>query len=74
MLFLQDLPAEAVRGDLIETGQEEEILTKPCPAEYRELKEEEVTAQGLRFTLNCRRVHHHFPGSLCVWISDSCVG
>ncbi|XP_028997551.1 3'(2'),5'-bisphosphate nucleotidase 1 isoform X3 [Betta splendens] len=38
----EDLPVEEVSGDLMETGQEEEILHKPCPAEYRELKEEEI--------------------------------
>ncbi|XP_047429223.1 3'(2'),5'-bisphosphate nucleotidase 1 [Mugil cephalus] len=38
----EDLPAEEVQEDLIETGQSEEILQKSCPAEYSELKEEEL--------------------------------
>lgn len=44
LILMQELPAEDVKEDLIETGQVEEILQKPCPAEYSELKEEEVTA------------------------------
>lgn len=47
LLFMQELPAEDVREDLIETGQVEEILQKLCPAEYSGLKEEEVTAHRL---------------------------
>lgn len=42
-IFLQELPVEEVREDLIEAGQAEEILHKTCPAEYSGLKEEEVT-------------------------------
>ncbi|XP_061097304.1 3'(2'),5'-bisphosphate nucleotidase 1 [Conger conger] len=38
----EDLPQEAVGEDLIETGQADEILQKPCPAEYCNVKEEEV--------------------------------
>ncbi|XP_064195808.1 3'(2'),5'-bisphosphate nucleotidase 1 isoform X1 [Anguilla rostrata] len=38
----EDLPQEAVEEDLIENGQSEEILQKPCPAEYRNLREEEI--------------------------------
>ncbi|XP_026174076.1 3'(2'),5'-bisphosphate nucleotidase 1 isoform X1 [Mastacembelus armatus] len=38
----EDLPAEEVRDDLSETGQAEEVLSKTCPAEYSELKEEEL--------------------------------
>ncbi|XP_027140029.1 3'(2'),5'-bisphosphate nucleotidase 1 isoform X1 [Larimichthys crocea] len=38
----EELPAEEVREDLIESGHSEEILQKTCPAEYRELKEEEL--------------------------------
>lgn len=38
----QDLPAEAVEDDLVETRQQDEILQKPCPNEYSKLKEEEV--------------------------------
>ncbi|KAI4895804.1 hypothetical protein NFI96_021986 [Prochilodus magdalenae] len=38
----EDLPAEAVEEDLIETGQYDEILHKPCPEEYAVLKEEEL--------------------------------
>lgn len=45
LLFMQELPSEEVREDLIENGQAEEILQKSCPAEFSELKEEEVTPQ-----------------------------
>ncbi|XP_026197115.1 3'(2'),5'-bisphosphate nucleotidase 1 isoform X1 [Anabas testudineus] len=38
----EELQAEDVREDLIETGQAEEILQKPCPAEYSGLREEEL--------------------------------
>lgn len=38
----EDLPAETVEEDLIETTQAEEILLKPCPPEYNNLKEEEL--------------------------------
>lgn len=41
-LTLQDLPEEAVKEDLIESSQSEEILQKSCPLEYSALKEEEV--------------------------------
>uniref|UniRef100_A0A7N6A963 3'(2'),5'-bisphosphate nucleotidase 1 n=1 Tax=Anabas testudineus TaxID=64144 RepID=A0A7N6A963_ANATE len=44
----EELQAEDVREDLIETGQAEEILQKPCPAEYSGLREEEVTNCGFR--------------------------
>ncbi|XP_067337713.1 3'(2'),5'-bisphosphate nucleotidase 1 isoform X1 [Channa argus] len=38
----EELPAEDIGEDLIETGQQEEILLKTCPAEYRGVKEEEL--------------------------------
>uniref|UniRef100_A0A667ZB24 3'(2'),5'-bisphosphate nucleotidase 1 n=1 Tax=Myripristis murdjan TaxID=586833 RepID=A0A667ZB24_9TELE len=38
----EELPAEEVNEDLIENGQAEEILQKTCPAEYSDLKEEEL--------------------------------
>uniref|UniRef100_A0A674EZJ4 3'(2'),5'-bisphosphate nucleotidase 1 n=1 Tax=Salmo trutta TaxID=8032 RepID=A0A674EZJ4_SALTR len=38
----EDLPEEAVKEDLIESGQSEDILQKSCPAEYSALKEEEL--------------------------------
>lgn len=38
----EDLPAEEVREDLIESGQAEEILQKTCPAEFNGLREEEL--------------------------------
>ncbi|XP_012671179.1 3'(2'),5'-bisphosphate nucleotidase 1 isoform X2 [Clupea harengus] len=38
----EDLPAETVEEDLIETKQAEEVLLKPCPPEYSSLKEEEL--------------------------------
>ncbi|KAG9347339.1 hypothetical protein JZ751_004906 [Albula glossodonta] len=38
----EDLPQEAVEEDLIENGLAEEILQKPCPAEYRNVQEEEA--------------------------------
>lgn len=38
----EELPAEDTREDLIENGYSEEILQKPCPAEYSGLKEEEL--------------------------------
>ncbi|KAK6297695.1 hypothetical protein J4Q44_G00322780 [Coregonus suidteri] len=38
----EDLPEEAVKEDLIESGQSEEILQKSCPLEYSALKEEEL--------------------------------
>ena len=47
--YLQDLPAETVEEDLIETKQAEEVLLKPCPPEYSSLKEEEVRKRD--FTL-----------------------
>lgn len=39
----QDLPAEEIKEELIESGHADEILQKTCPAEYCQLKEEEVT-------------------------------
>lgn len=39
----QELPCEEVREDLVENGQNEEILQKKCPPEYSELTEEEVS-------------------------------
>lgn len=47
LLFLQDLPSEEIKEELIENGQAEEILQKSCPAEYSGLKEEEVTPSTL---------------------------
>ncbi|XP_077408874.1 3'(2'),5'-bisphosphate nucleotidase 1 [Vanacampus margaritifer] len=38
----EELPAEEITEDLIENGQAEEILKEVCPAEYSELKEEEL--------------------------------
>ncbi|XP_033846743.1 3'(2'),5'-bisphosphate nucleotidase 1 isoform X2 [Periophthalmus magnuspinnatus] len=38
----EDLPSEEVREDLIETGQAEEIFQKTCPAEFTDVKEEEL--------------------------------
>ncbi|XP_031717274.1 3'(2'),5'-bisphosphate nucleotidase 1 [Anarrhichthys ocellatus] len=38
----EDLPAEEIKEDLIESGFSEEILQKTCPEEYRSLKEEEL--------------------------------
>ncbi|KAL0967628.1 hypothetical protein UPYG_G00254670, partial [Umbra pygmaea] len=38
----EDLPDEDINEDLIESGQSEEVLQKPCPAEYISLKEEEL--------------------------------
>ncbi|XP_062407028.1 3'(2'),5'-bisphosphate nucleotidase 1 isoform X1 [Sardina pilchardus] len=38
----EDLPAETVEEDLIDTRQAEEVLLKPCPPEYSGLKEEEL--------------------------------
>lgn len=38
----EELPAEDIREDLIENGYSEEILQKPCPAEYSGVKEEEL--------------------------------
>ncbi|XP_028296231.1 3'(2'),5'-bisphosphate nucleotidase 1 isoform X1 [Gouania willdenowi] len=38
----EDLAAEEVQEDLIESRQAEDILTKSCPGEYSELKEEEL--------------------------------
>ncbi|KAM9420890.1 3'(2'),5'-bisphosphate nucleotidase 1 isoform 1-T1 [Salvelinus alpinus] len=38
----EDLPEEAIKEDLIESGQSEDILQKSCPAEYSALKEEEL--------------------------------
>ncbi|KAL3052287.1 hypothetical protein OYC64_004939 [Pagothenia borchgrevinki] len=38
----EDLPPEEIKEDLIESGHSEEILQKTCPAEYRDLKEEEL--------------------------------
>lgn len=51
-LSLQDLPAEKVEDDLIEKGQEEEILQKSCPEEFQDLKEEEVLTRRLRHSLD----------------------
>lgn len=39
---VQDLPSEAVEEDLIESGQAGDILEKVCPAEYSNIREEEV--------------------------------
>lgn len=49
-LVYQDLPAEEIKEDLIESGVSEEILQKTCPEEYSGLKEEEVTANRIRNT------------------------
>lgn len=38
----EDLPSEEVKEDLIESGQREEIFQKTCPAEFTDLKEEEL--------------------------------
>lgn len=38
----EDLPAEEIGEDLIENSQSEEILQMSCPAEYSEVKEEEL--------------------------------
>lgn len=38
----EDLPSEEVKEDLIESGQAEEIFQKTCPAEFTDLKEEEL--------------------------------
>ncbi|KAA0708869.1 3'(2'),5'-bisphosphate nucleotidase 1 [Triplophysa tibetana] len=38
----EDLPAESVEDDLIETGQNSGVLQKPCPNQYTNLKEEEL--------------------------------
>ncbi|XP_056283341.1 3'(2'),5'-bisphosphate nucleotidase 1 [Pseudoliparis swirei] len=38
----EDLPAEEIKEDLIESGVSEEILQKTCPEEYSGLKEEEL--------------------------------
>lgn len=38
----EDLPSEEVKEDLIENGQEEDIFKKTCPAEFSDLKEEEL--------------------------------
>ncbi|XP_063092763.1 3'(2'),5'-bisphosphate nucleotidase 1 isoform X3 [Cavia porcellus] len=38
----EDLPPEDVDQELIEDGQWEEILKKPCPAQYRAIKEEDL--------------------------------
>ncbi|XP_061889924.1 3'(2'),5'-bisphosphate nucleotidase 1 [Entelurus aequoreus] len=38
----EDLPPEEVPEDLIENGQEDEILKKICPSEYSGVKEEEL--------------------------------
>lgn len=64
--LLQDLPPEEVDQELIEDGQWEEILTQPCPPQYRAIREEDVRSifvlcwsaslaivKGLRFV--CKR-------------------
>ncbi|XP_008148040.2 3'(2'),5'-bisphosphate nucleotidase 1 isoform X1 [Eptesicus fuscus] len=38
----EDLPSEDVDQELIEDGQWEEILRKPCPAQYSAIKEEDL--------------------------------
>ncbi|KAK7906634.1 hypothetical protein WMY93_015246 [Mugilogobius chulae] len=38
----EDVPSEELREDLIETGQAEEIFEKTCPAEFTDVKEEEL--------------------------------
>ncbi|XP_048842414.1 3'(2'),5'-bisphosphate nucleotidase 1 isoform X2 [Brienomyrus brachyistius] len=38
----EDLPSEAVEEDLIESGQAGDILQKVCPAEYSDIREEEL--------------------------------
>lgn len=38
----EDLPSEEVKEDLIESGQAEEIFQKTCPADFSDLKEEEL--------------------------------
>ena len=54
--FLQDLPEEEPRADLMEEGQAEAILQKCCPTEYKDLKEEEVRAADSSYTLYCKKV------------------
>ena len=57
-VFLQELPEEEPRADLMEEGQAEAILQKCCPAEYKDLKEEEVRAEHTpcTYTLYCKNV------------------
>ncbi|XP_005879939.1 PREDICTED: 3'(2'),5'-bisphosphate nucleotidase 1 isoform X1 [Myotis brandtii] len=38
----EDLPSEEVDQELIEDGQWEEILRKPCPSQYSTIKEEDL--------------------------------
>nr|XP_023680639.1 3'(2'),5'-bisphosphate nucleotidase 1 isoform X1 [Paramormyrops kingsleyae]XP_023680641.1 3'(2'),5'-bisphosphate nucleotidase 1 isoform X1 [Paramormyrops kingsleyae]XP_023680642.1 3'(2'),5'-bisphosphate nucleotidase 1 isoform X1 [Paramormyrops kingsleyae] len=38
----EDIPSEAVEEDLIESGQAGDILEKVCPAEYSNIREEEL--------------------------------
>uniref|UniRef100_A0A673VVQ3 3'(2'),5'-bisphosphate nucleotidase 1 n=1 Tax=Salmo trutta TaxID=8032 RepID=A0A673VVQ3_SALTR len=47
----EDLPEEAVKEDLIESSQSEEILQKSCPLEYSALKEEEVRHRDFRLVV-----------------------
>lgn len=50
--LLQDLPSEDVDQELIEEGQWEEILRKPCPSQYSTIKEEDVRAASLLSSLS----------------------
>ncbi|KAJ0026675.1 hypothetical protein NQD34_017675 [Periophthalmus magnuspinnatus] len=61
----EDLPSEEVREDLIETGQAEEIFQKTCPAEFTDVKEEELVVwvdplDGTKeYTEASRHLHLH---------------
>ncbi|XP_033504413.1 3'(2'),5'-bisphosphate nucleotidase 1 isoform X1 [Epinephelus lanceolatus] len=61
----EELPAEEIKEDLIESGHSEEILQKTCPAEYSGLKEEELVVwvdplDGTKeYTEASRCLHHH---------------
>nr|XP_020459656.1 3'(2'),5'-bisphosphate nucleotidase 1 isoform X1 [Monopterus albus]XP_020459657.1 3'(2'),5'-bisphosphate nucleotidase 1 isoform X1 [Monopterus albus]XP_020459658.1 3'(2'),5'-bisphosphate nucleotidase 1 isoform X1 [Monopterus albus]XP_020459659.1 3'(2'),5'-bisphosphate nucleotidase 1 isoform X1 [Monopterus albus] len=66
----EELPAEEVGEDLIETGQAEEILHKTCPAEYSTLKEEELVVwvdplDGTKeYTEASRCLHHQIEAQI----------
>ncbi|XP_008311695.1 3'(2'),5'-bisphosphate nucleotidase 1 isoform X1 [Cynoglossus semilaevis] len=60
----EELPCEEVREDLVENGQNEEILQKKCPPEYSELTEEELVVwvdplDGTKEYTEASRCHRH---------------
>ncbi|XP_040016084.2 3'(2'),5'-bisphosphate nucleotidase 1 isoform X1 [Gasterosteus aculeatus] len=60
----EELPAEEIKEEIIESGLSEEILLKTCPEEYSDLKEEELVVwvdplDGTKEYTEASRCLHH---------------